>query len=158
MIRQALTLLAALALVSPLSVAAETYGGGVTLAETTSIGKILAEPDAWVGKHVRVEGEVTDVCPMKGCWMEISEPEGDRLRVRVEDGAIVFPVDAKGKRAVAEGVVEAIPMSRAQYVGWMSHLAEEKGETFDPATVTGDGPFKILELRGLGAQIGAQVP
>jgi hypothetical protein len=152
-IRRTLALLAVLAVLSPLSAAAETYGGGVTLAETTSIGKILAEPDAWVGKHVRVEGEVTDVCPMKGCWMEISEPEGDRLRVKVDDGVIVFPVDSKGKRAVAEGVVEAIPMSREQYLGWLSHLAEEKGETFDAATVTGDGPFKILQLRGLGAQI-----
>lgn len=153
MIRRALALLAVLAILSPLSAAAETYGGGVTLAETTSIGKILAEPDTWVGKHVRVEGEVTDVCPMKGCWMEISEPEGDRLRVKVDDGVIVFPVDSKGKRAVAEGVVEAVPMNREQYLGYLSHLAEEKGETFDPTTVTGDGPFKILQLRGLGAQI-----
>jgi hypothetical protein len=152
-IRRALTALALLALLSPLSAAAETYGGGVTLAEATSIGKILAEPDAWVGKHVRVEGEVTDVCPMKGCWMEISEPEGDRLRVKVDDGVMVFPVGSKGKRAVAEGVVEAIPMNREQYLGYLSHLAEEKGETFDPATVAGDGPFKILQLRGLGAQI-----
>lgn len=153
MIRRALTALALLALLSPLAVGAETYGGGVTLAETTSIGKILAEPDAWVGKHVRVEGEVTDVCPMKGCWMEISEPEGDRLRVKVDDGVMVFPSDSKGKRAVAEGVVEAIPMNREQYLGYLSHLAEEKGEKFDPATVTGEGPFKILQLRGLGAQI-----
>lgn len=153
MIRRALTALALLALLAPLAAGAETYGGGVTLAETTSIGKILAEPDAWVGKHVRVEGEVTDVCPMKGCWMEISEPEGDRLRIKVDDGVIVFPVDAKGKRAVAEGVVEAVPMSREQYLGYLGHLAEEKGEKFDPATVTGEGPFKILQLRGLGAQI-----
>lgn len=156
--RRALTALALLALLAPLSAVAETYGGGVTLAETTSIGKILAEPDAWVGKHVRVEGEITDVCPMKGCWMEISEPEGDRIRIKVADGVMVFPVEGKGKRAIAEGVVEAIPMSREQYVGYLGHLAEEKGETFDPATVTGDGPFKILQLRGLGAQIGEKAP
>lgn len=151
--RRALTTLALLALLAPLAAGAETYGGGVTLAETTSIGKILAEPDAWVGKHVRVEGEITDVCPMKGCWMEISEPEGDRIRIKVADGVMVFPVEGKGKRAVAEGVVEAIPMNREQYVGYLGHLAEEKGEKFDPATVTGEGPFKILQLRGLGAQI-----
>lgn len=156
MIRRTLAVLALLAALSPLAVAAETYGGGVTLAETTSIGKILAEPDAWVGKHVRVEGEITDVCPRKGCWMEISEPEGDRIRVKVEDGVIVFPVDSKGKRAVAEGVVEALPMTREQYLSWLAHIAEEKGEKFDPATVTGDGPFKILQLRGMGAEIGAQ--
>jgi hypothetical protein len=156
--RRALTVLALFALLAPLAAGAETYGGGVTLAETTSIGKILAEPDAWVGKHVRVEGEITDVCPMKGCWMEISEPEGDRIRIKVADGVMVFPVEGKGKRAVAEGVVEAIPMNREQYVGYLGHLAEEKGEKFDPATVTGEGPFKILQLRGLGAQIGEKAP
>jgi hypothetical protein len=132
--------------------AAETFGGGVSAGETTSIQKILADPDAYVGQRVRIEGQVSDVCPMKGCWMEIAEPEGDRLRVKVEDGVIIFPKDAKGKRAVAEGVLEELPMDREQYVRWMSHLAEERGETFD-ASKLGDGPFRILQLRGLGARI-----
>lgn len=152
MSRHALSFVLLAALLAAPSQAAETYGGGVRLTETTSIGKILVDPDAYVGKLVRVEGEVTDVCPMKGCWMEISEPEGDRIRVKVEDGVLVFPVDAKGKRAAAEGVVEEIPMDREQYVRWMSHLAEERGETFDASKV-GDGPFSILQLRGLGARI-----
>ncbi len=132
--------------------AAETYGEGVTPGETTSIGKILAQPDAYVGQRVRVEGQITEVCPMKGCWMEIAETEKDRIRVKVEDGVIIFPKDAKGKRAVAEGVLEALAMDREQYVGWMSHLAEERGETFD-ASKLGDGPFRILQLRGVGARI-----
>ena len=144
-------LLAAALLAGPAQ-AAETYGGGVTLTETLSIGKILADPDAYVGQRIRIEGEVTDVCPMKGCWMEIAEPEGDRLRIKVDDDVIVFPQSAKGKRAVAEGVLEEIPMDREQYVSWMSHLAEERGETFDASKV-GDGPFRILQLRGLGARI-----
>jgi hypothetical protein len=148
------TLFAALAVSVPAGTAraAETYGGGVTLTETTSIGKILADPDAYVGRPLRIEGQVTDVCPMKGCWMEIAEPEGDRLRIKVDDGAIVFPPTAKGKLAVAEGVLEQIPMDRAEYVRWMSHQAEERGETFDPAKV-GKGPFHVLQLRGMGARV-----
>lgn len=144
---------AALAVLAPVDPAcAETYGGGVTLTETTSISKILADPDTYVGHRVRIEGEVTDVCPRKGCWMEIAEPEGDRLRIQVEDDAIVFPPTAKGKPAAAEGVVERISLDREAYGRWMSHLAEERGETFDASTV-GDGPFHILQLRGLGAQV-----
>jgi hypothetical protein len=146
-----LATLAVLALAGPAQ-AAETYGGGVTLTEATSIGKILADPDTYVGHRVRIEGQVSDVCPMKGCWMEIAEPEGDRIRVKVEDGVIIFPQDAKGKRAVAEGVLEELPMDREEYVRWMSHLAEERGETFDAAKV-GEGPFRILQLRGLGARV-----
>lgn len=150
-----LLLLAALALASVAPVAAtepQTYGAGVQTAEVTSVAKILADPDAYVGKTVRIEGKVTDVCPMAGCWMEVDDA-GKSIKVKVDDGVIVFPVAAKGQPAVAEGVVEAIPMTREKYVDWLAHLAEEKGEKFDPATV-GDGPFRILQIKGTGARIG----
>lgn len=131
----------------------EVYGSGVNVAEATPIGKILADPDAYVGKTVRIEGKVLDVCPMKGCWMELAGEDGKQsLRVKVDDGVIVFPVTSKGKLAVAEGTVEAIPMTRERYVAWLEHLAEERGETFDAAGV-GDGPFRILQLKGTGARI-----
>lgn len=133
--------------------AGESYGSGVKVAEATPISKILADPDAYVGKTVRIEGKVLDVCPMKGCWMELAGEDGkESLKVKVDDGVIVFPVTSKGKLAVAEGTVEAIPMTKEQYVGWLEHLAEERGETFDAAAV-GDGPFRILQLKGTGARI-----
>lgn len=142
-----------LALPIGLQAAEKTYGSGVTLTETTSVAKILADPEAYVGKRVRIEGQVVDVCPMKGCWMELAEQDGGaRLRIKVDDGVIVFPVDSKGKLAVAEGTVESIPMSRDRYVDWLKHLAEEKGQAFDPSTV-GKGPFRVVQIRGLGARI-----
>jgi Domain of unknown function (DUF4920) len=151
MIRRILCL--GLLLIVPAVCGAEVYGGGVKVAEPTPIGKILADPDAYVGKTVRIEGKVLDVCPMKGCWMELAGEDGkESLKVKVDDGVIVFPVDSKGKLAVAEGTVEAIPMTKEQYVGWLEHLAEERGEKFD-ATSVGDGPFRILQLKGTGARI-----
>lgn len=148
----ALTLALVLAAVPALA-GEKDYGKGVTLTETTSVAKILADPDAWVGKTVRIEGKVMDVCPMAGCWMELEEGDGAaKLRVKVDDGVIVFPVTARGKLAVAEGVVEAIPMTREKYVAWLEHLAEERGQTFDPSTV-GDGPFRIVQVKGTGARI-----
>lgn len=152
MIRRALCLGMILLAFSVLA-QAETYGSGVKVAEATPISKILADPDAYVGKTVRIEGKVLDVCPMKGCWMELAGEDGkESLKVRVEDGVIVFPVDSKGKLAVAEGTVEAIPMTKEQYVGWLEHLAEERGEKFDAASI-GEGPFRILQLKGTGARI-----
>lgn len=151
---RAFALILALVLAAVPTLAAEKdYGKGVTLAETTSVAKILADPDAWVGKTVRIEGKVLDVCPMAGCWMELEEGDGAaKLRVKVDDGAIVFPVTAKGRLAVAEGVVEAIPMTREKYVAWLEHLAEERGQAFDPSTV-GEGPFRIVQVKGTGARI-----
>lgn len=149
-----LAIATAVALIPNVQAGGKTYGAGVkTTAETTSMAKILADPDAWVGKKVRIEGKVVDVCPMKGCWMELEEANGGaKMKVKVDDGVIVFPVDAKGKLAVAEGIVESIPMTRERYVAWLEHLAEEKGQKLDPSTV-GDGPYRIFQIKGAGAEI-----
>lgn len=155
MVLRVLFLLLLLPLVLSAAVQAEpqTYGAGVQVTEATPVAKILADPDAYVGKKVRIEGKVTDVCPMAGCWMELDQ-EGKTIKVKVDDGVIVFPTTAKGQPAVAEGVVESTPMTKEKYVAWLAHLAEEKGEKFDPATV-GDGPFRILQIKGTGARIGS---
>ncbi len=132
---------------------AESYGHGVDIEEATPIAKILADPDAYIGKTVRVEGGVLDVCPRKGCWIEVGD-EGESIRIKVDDGVIVFPAAAKGKIAAAQGEVEANEMSREAYLGWLAHLAEEKGETFDAESAdVGDGPFRIIRIRGTGARI-----
>jgi hypothetical protein len=75
--------------------------------------------------------------------------------VKVDDGVIVFPVTSKGKLAVAEGVVEAIPMTRDEYVDWLEHLAEERGGKFDASKV-GEGPFRIVQIKGTGARIAGE--
>ncbi len=131
----------------------EIYGDGVELEEVTPIAKILADPDAFIGKTVRVEGGVLDVCPKKGCWIEVGD-EHESIRIKVDDDVIVFPATAQGKIAAAQGEVEAIDMSRENYLSWLAHLAEEKGETFDAdGADVGDGPFRIIRIRGTGARI-----
>lgn len=131
-----------------------SYGSGVTLAEATAVAAILDQPGAFVGKEVRIEGEVEAVCEMAGCWMEIQAADGVRtLKVKVKDGEIVIPVSAKGKRAVAQGKVEDLEMSRAKYVQHRKHLAKETGAAFDEASLSGDGPFHVYQLAGTGAEI-----
>ena len=146
---------AALAATPP--AAAETYGAGVGLAETTSIEAIVADPEAYAGKRVRVEGKVAAVCPLRGCWMELAAGEdGPVVRIKVDDGVIVFPADAAGRPAAAEGVVRVVELSRDEYLGWLAHLAEERGQEFDPeAAGVGDGPFKLIQIHATGAEIAA---
>mgnify|MGYP001193212135 CR=1 FL=1 len=129
-----------------------SYGHGVTLPEVTPVSAIFDAPQNYVGKRVLIEGMIVDVCTSRGCWMFIS---GDRpyekIRVKVTDGEIVFPVAAQGHIAQVEGVVQELRRSKQDVINWKRHLAEERGEEFDPSTVT--GPEVTYRLRGLGAVI-----
>lgn len=129
----------------------QTFGAGVKLAETTPIATLLADPKAYAGKTVRAEGLIVDVCPKRGCWFDMAGAEpGQKLRFKVVDGEMVFPMDAKGKYAVAEGVVSVKEMSLEDSVAYAKYQAEEKGEAFDPASVT--APMTVVRLDGTGAQ------
>ena len=139
---------------------AETYGDGLAIAQPTPIEAIVADPEAWAGKRVRVEGKVAAVCPMRGCWMELAaSAAGPVVRIKVDDGVIVFPAEAVGRAAGAEGVVRVVEMSRESYLGWLAHLAEERGESFDDeAADVGDGPFRLIQIDAAGAEIAAAEP
>ncbi len=129
----------------------DEFGDGVTLTEKTPIKDILAAPESFAERPVAVEGEVVGVCKMMGCWIELQGGEGERLRVKVDDGVIVFPETAQGRKAIAQGVVERLEFSREEAVERARHEAEETGREFDPETVT--PPYREIRLRGTGAWI-----
>ncbi|NWF51291.1 MAG: DUF4920 domain-containing protein [Ignavibacteriaceae bacterium] len=130
----------------------EKFGKELTLADKTNISDILLNPSEFEGKTVLVEGEILDVCPMAGCWMELKGDAGNqKIKVKVKDGEIVFPVEAKGKTALVEGTVYKIELTQEEAVEYYQHQAEEKGVEFDPSTVT--GPVTIYQIKGLGAEI-----
>jgi len=127
-------------------------GAEITLTEKTKISDILADPEAYLDKTVLVEGEVLDVCPMMGCWMELKSDDGEgMIKVKVKDGEIVFPAEAKGSIALVEGKVYKIELIQEKAIEHFQHVAEEKGEEFDPSTIT--GPMTIYQIKGLGAEI-----
>jgi len=129
------------------------YGEALTPGlEVTPIEEIVADPDAWVGKKVQIAGEISGVCAHQGCWIDITSKADATLRVKVDDGVIVFPPDSVGRHAVAEGEVEILDMERDRYEDWMKHVAAEEGREFDPAEI-GEGPYQIVRLRGLGSEI-----
>ncbi|MDQ7007906.1 MAG: DUF4920 domain-containing protein [Acidobacteriota bacterium] len=137
---------------APAGITGKVYGQGVSSAETVPISQLLANPEKWLGKTVRVEGTITGVCEKRGCWITIgSDKEFQDLRIKVDDGVIVFPVEAKGRYAVAEGVFTKIEMSLEQTIRYKKHHAEEHGEEFDPASVT--EPLVFYQIKGTGAVI-----
>jgi hypothetical protein len=128
----------------------QSFGAGVKLASSTAIDAILAEPTKFAGQSVRVEGMVTDVCEMRGCWFEMAgDKPGQKLRFKVTDGDMVFPMESKGKKAVAEGVVAVKELTLEQTKEYEAEQAHEKNAPFDPAKVT--EPMRIVRLDGTGA-------
>ena len=108
-----LMMMAALALTLGAATADETkIGAGVSLNEATPIAAVVKAPKDYVGKTIRIDGVATAVCEQMGCWMAVSESDkkgAPTLRLKVEhEGAIVFPMSAKGKNVSAEGTFEAI--------------------------------------------------
>ena len=128
-----------------------TFGAGIKLTSTTPISTILADPKAFAGKSVRVDGMIVDVCPKRGCWMDLAgAAPGEKIKFKVTDGEMVFPVDAKGKYATAEGVISVKELSLEDSVAYAKYQAEEYGGgTFDPASVT--APITVVKLDGTGA-------
>ncbi|MCX6587960.1 MAG: DUF4920 domain-containing protein [Acidobacteria bacterium] len=131
--------------------AAERYGKGLTLSQPTPVATILASPEQYVGKTVQVRGKVTEVCTMMGCWMQVVDQKNG-MRIKVNDGEMVFPRTAVGKTATAEGVLKKLVLSKEQAVARARHEAEEQGRKFDPASVKSG--LVIYQVQGTGALVG----
>lgn len=152
-----LVLVAALVFAMPLLAddGQEQYGKQLTLKKTTKIADLLANPKEYEGKKVLVEGKITDVCSMMGCWIMIQDDEAvEPIQFKVDDGVIEFPMEVKGKKALAEGVVSVKTYTQDELIKQARHMAEEKGEgdKFDPSTIK--GPKTVVRIMGEGALVG----
>lgn len=152
--KSVVTILTVLALTASLAFAGspKNYGKALTLKDVTRVSDILANPEKYNGKRVRVQGAVVDVCSKRGCWIRLaSDKEYESIVFKVDDGVIVFPMDAKGKTAIAEGVISAKTYTVEQLIEQGKHTAEETGKPFDPSTVK--GPKTVVRIMGEGASI-----
>ena len=124
----------------------------MTVRESISVSELLARANELDGQRVRVEGEVLEVCKKKGCWMNLAgDQPGTKIRIKVTDDVIVFPTEAEGRYAIAEGLVKRMPLSLEDSRGYLAHEAEEQGREFDPASVT--EAITVVRVDGLGAMI-----
>jgi hypothetical protein len=131
---------------------AKTYGKGVHVTETTAVSAILDNPDNYIGKTVKIEGLIVEVCSKRGCWIYVAgDRPQEKIQVKVTDGEIIFPMSATGRVGTIEGTVDEVTMSKDEMVKYQKHLAEEKGKPFDPASV--EEGKRFIRLIGLGAEI-----
>ena len=143
--------------VAPQALAADgtVYGDGVTLEKATPIADLLQHPEAYDGKTVRVDGVITGVCKKRGCWVQVTDPDtGKGVRIKVEDGVIVFPLESMGHHASAQGTFRVIHLTDEQKAKIAEHRAKEHAaegghEACESAPV-GD---TVVLIQGTGAII-----
>jgi hypothetical protein len=126
-------------------------GKPLTLSASIPLAEILTNPSKYIGKTVQVTGKVTEVCEMMGCWMNLADPANQSIRVKANDGEIVFPKTAVGKTAVVEGTLTKLELTKEQAIARARHEAEEQGRKFRPDTIKSG--TTIYQLQGTGAVI-----
>ena len=132
---------------------AKKYGKEITSTEKVKISEILENPKNYEGKKVLVEGTILNVCAKRGCWIELaSDKEFETIRVKVKDGEIVFPMEAKGKTAVVEGEFYSFEVEvDAECSGGDCGDHKKEGEE---GCNHGEKQVKtIYQIKGLGAKI-----
>lgn len=98
------------------------YGGGELNRDDLPVG--LSVLDQSQPGPVTVEGTITEVCPTKGCWMNISDGTAT-ARVKFKDYAFFVPRNAAGRRVVLHGWGERTLLD----VEWARHIAEDAGKS-----------------------------
>lgn len=130
------------------------YGETITKKNFNNLKSIFSNPQLFIDKEILTSGKILEVCPMRGCWINISDPEysNKTIRVKVVDGEIVLPLSSKGKNVNVQGVFDKIAFSYEQAKKWKIHLQEEKGIVVDPDSVIVEAA-DLIEYRIIGKGI-----
>ncbi len=121
-------------------------GKPIELTSSTTIKELLSRPGEYLGKDVRIEGEIVEVCQHMGCWINVRDASSDALiQVKVNDGEIVFPKNGSGKQVVVQGRLEKVLVSKEE----LQRQAIESGKKVDSASIT--EAKVIYRIKGDGA-------
>ena len=102
-----------------------TYGDEITESGAISVNDMLTRLDKADTVNVKVKGEITATCAMKGCWMNLVMPNGEEMRVTFKDYAFFVPKEGmEGNEALIEGIVTRTVTD----IETLKHYAEDAGK------------------------------
>ena len=131
------------------------YGNMSKTQKVYGVDKLIDNKNDYMNSIVKVEGVIEEVCPMRGCWLQVSgESQNKKIRFKVKDGDIVFPLSSRGRKVVAEGQFSVLTLNKQQAKNWKKHLAAEKGIDIDTANILlTDSDYFEYRLSTSGAEI-----
>lgn len=129
-----------------------TFGKAINTEVTIKISTILATPKNYLNNDVTIEGTIIGVCSRRGCWMELaSDAKFEKIRIKVRDGEMVFPMHAKGRKALVTGMLKEIVLSLDQKKNYKTYLAKRDGKPIDIKKIT--SPMTIYQLSPAGVKV-----
>ena len=141
------------------NISSENFGIEISDNVISPMKELFNNADSYLDKNVIIQGKIVDVCPMKGCWIEVKDFDSEKsIRVKVKDGEIVFPKNSKNKEVLVEGIFSKLDFTEEQAIQWKIHLAEEKGIELTSEDIELDASDLVeYRIKGLGAQITTQL-
>jgi len=113
-------------------VCAEQYGAPLKSRQAVSIESAIKQLAGKPTAQVVVQSKVGKVCMAKGCWLGLTDTNGE-VRVTFKDYAFFVPASLIGKTVLVEGMLEKVTLSLDE----TKHYVQDAGG--DPSTVTQPG-------------------
>ena len=83
----------------------QTFGAEITMTQSVTLAEIYMNSAEYEGKEILVEGEITEVCQKKGCWLKMTDGKNE-LTVKFKDYGFFVPKDAANSHVTIQGVFE----------------------------------------------------
>jgi hypothetical protein len=119
-------------------------GARLSGASPVAVAELLAHPEAYAGKTVRLEGDVAAMCHHRRAWFALQQAgarDGQAVRIFAAP-AFLVPPGSVGRRARTEGTVELVDVPASA----REHLEAEHG------LASPNAPGKSVIVRASGAE------
>lgn len=103
----------------------QTFGAAFTADEVTEYQNLTTKMTETDSVEVTVRGKVAEVCQNKGCWMNITDDQGQDMMVRFKDYGFFMPKDIAGREVIMNGKA----FYRTTPVDELRHYAEDAGKS-----------------------------
>lgn len=98
------------------------YGEKITKESVVAFDDALKTNSA----EVKIQGEIIQTCSKKGCWMTLSIPNREEIRVTFKDYGFFVPKEGmEGKNAILQGQL----IKSITDVETLRHFAEDAGKS-----------------------------
>ena len=103
-----------------------TYGDEINEKGAITVDAMIAKLDEADTVNIKVRGEITATCAMKGCWMNLIMADGQEMRVTFKDYGFFVPSEGmEGNEALIEGILTRTVTD----VETLKHYASDAGKS-----------------------------